>query len=482
MISLKKLREYMNDPMAFRLEQMIMPDGEQWCPDEWQVERILKPLDAVCDAGESQYNLFYIELPRKHDKTGIVAKEAIKEMVLGPDGQRMYAAAGDKEQAMILKECLEGFIRRNPVLKPSFEIHKDKIVVPAKDTVLRVMAADVDTAYGLGGLGSRFWFCIDEFWNCKEEFFQAFYTATGAKTNWRGILITTAGYDFSSICWKVRELCRKKESKRFYFYTVNGTQASWIDPEWVNTMRKTNPPHVYQRLIENKWTQGSGAFVTRDDLERCWDRVLKPRLAGVPQFSYVLAIDLGLTRDRTAAALGHKDYDSDLVVLDQIRVWEGNVDNPVLISDVEEYILEMAQSFKPLRVVVDPWQLKGTIERLRAKVQIEEFTFTSSSLQKLSSNLYYLLHNGLLKMFYNKPLEEELLTVNAKEASYGWRLDHKSGGYSDRAIALGMMALDIVSRPSYKPASWDKIQEACEKRGLDEKFRPITADLMDMKF
>jgi hypothetical protein len=45
-----------------------------------------------------------------------------------------------------------------------------------------------------------------------------------------------------------------------------------------------------------------------------------------------------------------------------------------------------------------------------------------------------------------------------------------------------MMALDVVSRPAYKPASWDKIREACEKRGLDEKFRPVTADLMDMEF
>jgi hypothetical protein len=45
-----------------------------------------------------------------------------------------------------------------------------------------------------------------------------------------------------------------------------------------------------------------------------------------------------------------------------------------------------------------------------------------------------------------------------------------------------MMALDIVSRPVYKPASWDKIRETCVKRGLDEKFRPVTAGLMDMKF
>jgi hypothetical protein len=88
--------------------------------------------------------------------------------------------------------------------------------------------------------------------------------------------------------------------------------------------------------------------------------------------------------------------------------------------------------------------MKGTAERLRGSIKMEEFTFTSNSIQKLSQNLFYLFHNGLIRIFPNKFLEEELLNLNAEEKSYGWRIDHKSGKYSDHVISLGMSVLYAV--------------------------------------
>ena len=77
-------------------------------------------------------------------------------------------------------------------------------------------------------------------------------------------------------------------------------------------------------------------------------------------------------------------------------------------------------------------------------VRIEEFTFTSSTIQKLSQNLFYLFHNSLIRIFPYKLLEDELLSLNAEEKSYGWRLDHKSGGYSDHVISLGMSSMFAI--------------------------------------
>ncbi|MCX6762177.1 MAG: hypothetical protein NT093_00130, partial [Candidatus Moranbacteria bacterium] len=90
-------------------------------------------------------------------------------------------------------------------------------------------------------------------------------------------------------------------------------------------------------------------------------------------------------------------------------------------------------------------QMKSSSQRLmRSGIRIEEFTFTSSTIQKLSQNLYFLFHNGLIRIFPHKQLEEELLNLSAEEKSYGWRIDHKQGGYSDHVISIGMSSMFAV--------------------------------------
>jgi len=435
MINKAKLLAYKRDRMAFRKEQWILEDGRKLeeALEDWQLKYIFEPLDS------GNYNLFYLELPRKHAKTTTIAGEAIiTEPLLGPPGQRIYLCAGDSDQASILLETAKGMIQRNPILRPSFKIHRKEISIPAVDTVAKVMSADADTAYGLGALGSRFYFVLDEFWNSQEDFWVAFYTATGAKSNWRGIIITTAGFDYNSICWKVREMCRKKISPRFYFFSAPGKLASWIPEEWVQMQRETLPPHLFQRFIENKWTAGEAAFLTREEIEKCKDSSLSPKLT-CPVGRHFLGIDLGLRRDRTAAVITHKT--SDFVEIDSIEVWEGTKDSPVLLADIEEYIHQASENFSGLKVIIDPWQAESIIQRIPS---IERFTFTTANLEALSKNLYSLFHNGLIRFYPHSGLERELLSVNAKQTSYGWRIDHLSGGYSDIVMALGMSCLHSV--------------------------------------
>jgi hypothetical protein len=89
--------------------------------------------------------------------------------------------------------------------------------------------------------------------------------------------------------------------------------------------------------------------------------------------------------------------------------------------------------------------MKSSAQRLQKNgIKVEEFTFTSGTIQKLSQNLYYIFHNGLIRIFPYKLLENELLNCNAEEKNYGWRLDHKSGGFSDHVISLGMSSMYAV--------------------------------------
>ena len=56
-----------------------------------------------------------------------------------------------------------------------------------------------------------------------------------------------------------------------------------------------------------------------------------------------------------------------------------------------------------------------------------------------------LIQTTRMRLFPDKELEKELLNLNVVQKGYGWRIDHASGGYSDRAMALGMMAMEALT-------------------------------------
>jgi hypothetical protein len=210
--------------------------------------------------------------------------------------------------------------------------------------------------------------------------------------------------------------------------------------------RRSLPPDVYQRLIENKWIEGSGSFITRQQLEACIDASWGPQLSGQGA-RYIAAIDLGLKRDRTALAIGHLDTKTQRVWLDSLQTWQGSRAHPVSIAEVEGELEGIRNRFSIHRLICDPWQMQSTIQRLRGRLPVQEFTFSAENVRRLSETLFNLIQSGRLRLYPDEELERELLSLNVVQKSYGWRMDHTSGGYSDRAIALGMMAMEALNTP-----------------------------------
>ena len=79
---------------------------------------------------------------------------------------------------------------------------------------------------------------------------------------------------------------------------------------------------------------------------------------------------------------------------------------------------------------------------------------STQSIRRLSETLFNLIQSARLRLFPERELEKELLSLNVVQKGYGWRIDHASGGYSDRAIALGMMALQALETDRDVFAFW----------------------------
>ena len=163
-----------------------------------------------------------------------------------------------------------------------------------------------------------------------------------------------------------------------------------------------------------------------------------------PAHRYVLTLDLGLKQDRTAAVVAHRE--GRRVVLDRLAVWQGSRAEPVSIEAVEDWVFDVAVRFGRARVVLDPWQAMGSLQRLRARgLVVEEFAFTAVSVGRVASSLFTVLRDRAVALPPDEDLLDELAHVRLRESSPGvYRLDHDAGRHDDRAVALGLAVTTLL--------------------------------------
>jgi len=444
MLTDEKIIKYNSDIVAFAEEQYYLENGKLIKLEQWQKDLIFRPVfETKDDKGVRQYNLALAMIPKKNGKSTLASIVSVYELLHGDVNPEVYSIAGDKDQARIIFDKTKNAVSRNPDWRKAVNIYKDVIELKNGGGIYKVLSADAPTAHGLNPS------CVigDEMWNQPNEDLWTALTFSPVRKQPLYFLISYAGFDRGSLLYRLCEQGEKHVNPHMYYFHSEKNLASWITPEYLENQKKVLHPAEFQRMHECKWTSKENAFLTEEDVTKCINYSLRPRIIGENKGwkSYFISCDLGLVRDRTAVTILHKDHDSGRVILDNLRVWQGTHDDPVLIADIEEFIMSSVKNFNTETVIIDPYQMKGTVQKLQAQgVPVEEFTFSSSNIQKLSSNLYYLFHGGLIEIYDDKDLVQELLEVNAKQTSYGWRIDHESNKHDDRVISLGMCALRAI--------------------------------------
>jgi len=421
------LARWRADRMAFRTEAITLEDGRPFgeVMEPWQHDDF-----AALDGGE--YRHAYLERARGHSKTFDIGTEAVTELILGRPGQRLFCAAADEDQARLLFEDVRDKFQRSPLLRGSVRITQREIIVPATGSRLRALSSDAPTAMGL----RPDWIAIDELaeWR-RRELWDSLWTATGKRSRCRMLVITTAGWDFNSICWEVRQ---NAEREADWFFSARGRSASWISEAWLEQQRRTLPAHVFARLHESKWIEGSGAFLTRAEVEGIFSEELPVGIG-----SRAIGLDLGVSRDAAVAAVVRQDQATGLVVIEALVTWEPRA-GKIELPDVEADVTELIARF-PGPLIVDPWQGVLLGQRLTQKgIAVLEHPFTSESRRKIFSTLLDLIRSRRLRARPHEALQRELLGLEVQETAAGWRIDHQRAGHDDHVIAVAMAAQHIA--------------------------------------
>jgi hypothetical protein len=427
--------------LAFVLDELRLPDGrtirEAAETDPWIISELLRPVFQTDEEGLPLLRLVYDELGRGHGKSLYAAAFAVAEATLHASTEIICAAA-DVEQALIILQHIDGFVERSPMLQALVE-RGPNVRLFAGGSRVRVISSDSATAWGLGGIYRRFRVIADELTVWREgrgqELWEALASATGKVADAQTLILSNAGWN-ADRAWqhKIRGTAEREPWARLY--SPEGTIASWISPKWIAQQRSLLPPAAFERVILNRWVSQEGDFVSAQQLDACTDSALARVATGAGTFFG--GIDLGLTKDRTALCIVQHRHDR--FELAEMQVWQGTRSQPVSIEQVERAIIDACERFPGLRLYADKWQFENSLQRLRGQgVQIDKFEFSPGSVQRLSESLYRSITSRTLALPAGEiELRRELLGLITKETPNGWRFDHRSGGFSDQAVALAM--------------------------------------------
>lgn len=428
------------------MASLVLEDGRRWgeaaVPHQWSDARAVLTVD-----GPRRH---WLGRSRGYSKTTDTAGMAVAMMLCQlPPGSAAYAGAADRDQARLLADKIRGFVQRTPELASAVDVQAYRVVTARSGVVLDVLSADAASAYGL----TPSLLVVDELcrWNDTanaREFYAALVTALPKAPNLRLVVMTTAG---DPAHWSKRIYDQAGKSELWRVSEVHGP-APWQDPVEIAEQEAALMPSMFERLFSNRWTASEDRLVDPADLAAAL--VLDAPVPPSAGRSYVAGLDVGLKNDRTVLAVGHAepvvesdDRSARRVDIDLLLRWRGSRERPVQLDDIERAVMDVHSRYRA-RVLVDPWQAAGLVQRLSGRgVRVSEFPFTAQSVGRVAHGLFSALRSRRIRLpAGDDVLRDELVNVRLRETTPGaYRLDHDSGRHDDQAVAIGLVTQELLT-------------------------------------
>jgi phage terminase large subunit-like protein len=284
--------------------------GQPFQLELWQ-EAILR---LIFDAGGMpRYRYVFIGLARKNGKTEIVG--AIVTYMLfgtGIKAQNIYSGSGDADQAGLIHKAAAAMIQANEELSAVSRVYKGnikRILFEPLGSEYKALSSEAYSKFGLRPSVNLF----DEvhvFPN--EDLHTALETAYGATRRPFTIYITTAGWDRTSLCWRLWQRARlaqanPKSDPRFLSILYEFREGDdWKDPavwERINpglkafgnieefqgkfddAIRSPLEENTFRQYRLNQWTEQESRWLSLDEWLQCAGEVDPAQMIGEPCYA-----------------------------------------------------------------------------------------------------------------------------------------------------------------------------------------------------
>jgi phage terminase large subunit-like protein len=292
--------------------------------------------------GNRLYRKVFQTLGRKQAKTQGAAALVVSMFFLDPEPkQEIYFAATDTDQAAICFEAVYDMIVACPDLEALVEITLSQRKIRHKETgsIIRVLSSDGKRKHGYNPSMVVF----DELhaWGpAQAELYAALTTGSKSRKQPLRVIITTAGSDQETICYREYEYAKRVLAGEIvdetYLPLIHEVpaDADWTDTslwpkalplletghhslsdyqeEFNQAMARPDLQNQFRRLYLNQWTSSETQWIPLHEWDAC-ELAEFPDLDGLPCYA---ALDLARSQDLTALSLVWVDGENHY-----IRTW-----------------------------------------------------------------------------------------------------------------------------------------------------------------
>jgi hypothetical protein len=214
----------------------------------------------------------------------------------------------------------------------------------------------------------------------------------------------------------------------------------------MDEQRVTLHPADFARFWEARWTEPSGAWITR----AMYDKAEHGRESSkaTVEAEYVGAVDVGLVHDPTVVAVMHGE--GERYVLDTLRTLQGTKDEPVQLEVLEDLVVDLTRRFRVRWWRFESPQAVASVQRLQNRLlgaQVEARYPTAESMAQVFGTLYRAFSTEMLTVYPHEQLRKEALNLFVRLVGGRLKTVDSAAIHQDHVVALGMCCEMLALRP-----------------------------------
>lgn len=288
-----------------------------------------------------RFKYAYIEMARKQGKSTLAAAIAIL-LFMAEYSAEVYTIATKRDQAKIVFNMAKKLIQETYWLSKEATIQQHNISILSRYSKFEPLSSDARKQDG----SSPSCTIVDEYHEHPDDsMYNVMKSGMGARKQPLHFTITTAGFDKSSPCYRLRETCIKvlegslEDDSMFAMIFTLDEEDDWEDTNtWVKAnpnlgitveldyllneynQAKNNPTQVVNFMTKNLniWTQASAVWIKDKDWMACPSVIDEEELKGAICFG---GLDLAKTIDINSLCLLFPNPDADRSEMDFKAKW-----------------------------------------------------------------------------------------------------------------------------------------------------------------
>jgi len=307
--------------------------GVPFCLRPWQESFVRKLFGTLQPDGRRQYRKAFLAMGRKNGKTELAAAILLYLLLgTGKKEQHLYTASGDRKQAALIYEAAASMVRQSEELSAVCLIYDSmkRIFCEPLGSFYEALSSEAGTKHGLKPSVVVF----DELHVLpNRKLYNALTTGFGARLEPLTLMITTAGWDRTSLAWEQWTYARAvrdgaiDDSTFLPVLYEAPADADWRDESvWhtanpglgdfcsLETLRDEcrqaqeipAQENAFRQLHLNQWTEQAVRWLSTEAWAQCGEEFSSAELEGESCYA---GLDLGVTGDLSVYAMAFPRMD-----------------------------------------------------------------------------------------------------------------------------------------------------------------------------